>query len=58
MTILKILKPKEVCELLHISIRTLQRWDNNDRLKAFRNPCNRRFYTEEQINDFIKRCKK
>lgn len=55
---MKILKPKEVCELLHISLRTLQRWDNNNILKAFRNPFNRRFYTEEQINKFIEECKR
>lgn len=55
---MNILKPKEVCELLHISIRTLQRWDNSGKLKAYRNPNNRRFYTDEQINKFIESCKR
>lgn len=41
-------KPNEFAELLNISIRTLQRWDNEGKLKAFRTPTNRRYYTYEQ----------
>lgn len=30
-------------------MKTLQRWDNNGKLVAYRNPSNRRYYTEEQL---------
>ena len=36
-------KPKEFAELLNISIITLQRWDNDGKLKAFRTTTNRRY---------------
>ncbi|ANB62292.1 RNA-guided endonuclease TnpB family protein [Anoxybacteroides amylolyticum] len=31
-------KPKEFAEMLHVSVKTLQRWDNEGVLKAYRNP--------------------
>ena len=36
-------KPKEFSELLNVSVITLQRWDNDGKLKAFRTPTNRRY---------------
>jgi len=51
---MKILKPKEVAEKLNVTVWTLQDWDRKGKLKAFRNPkTDRRFYTEEQIDEFI-----
>lgn len=51
---LKILKPKEVSEQLNVTVWTLQEWDRKGKLKAFRNPkTNRRYYTEEQIYEFL-----
>jgi DNA-binding transcriptional MerR regulator len=51
---LKILKPKEVSEILNVTVWTLQQWDKNEKLKAFRNPkTNRRYYTDEQIEEFL-----
>ena len=45
-----ILKPKEVAKLLNVTVNTLQRWDRENRLIAFRSPIsNRRYYTSEQI---------
>ena len=44
-------KPKEFAELLNVSVLTLQRWDNAGKLKAFRTPTNRRYYTYEQYKD-------
>jgi DNA-binding transcriptional MerR regulator len=42
-------KNKEFAELLNVSvILTLQRWDNSEKLKAFRTPTDRRYYTYEQ----------
>ena len=46
-------KPKEFAELLNLSIITLQRQDNKGKLKAFRTPKNRRYYTYEQYLEHI-----
>ena len=35
-------KPKEFAELLNVSVITLQRWNKDGKLKAFRNPINTR----------------
>ena len=35
-------KPKGFAELLNVSVTTLQRWDNDGKLKPFRTPTNRR----------------
>ena len=47
------LKPKDMAEKLGVTVRTLQIWDNNGTLKAFRTPTNRRYYTEEQYLEYI-----
>lgn len=41
-------KPHEFAKLINVSVRTLQRWDVDSKLKAFRTPTNRRYYTYEQ----------
>lgn len=48
-----ILKPKEMAEKLGVTVRTLQKWDNQGILKANRIPTNRRYYTEEQYLHYI-----
>ncbi|WP_138207051.1 IS607 family transposase [Haloimpatiens lingqiaonensis] len=45
-------KPKDFAELLNISVKTLQRWDREDILKAKRTPTNRRYYTYDQYLEF------
>ena len=45
-------KPKEFAELLNVSVITLQRWDNNGKLKAFRTPTDRRYYTYDQYLEY------
>ena len=51
---MEILKPKEVSEILNVTVKTLQNWDNQGKLKAYRNKAtNRRYYTKEQINTFL-----
>lgn len=45
-------KPNEFAELINISVRTLQRWDVEGKLKAFRTPTNRRYYTYEQYLEY------
>jgi putative resolvase len=40
--------------LLNVTVNTLQSWDREKKLKAFRNPIsNRRYYTQEQIDSFL-----
>jgi len=51
---MKILKPKEVSEILNVTVRTLQKWDRAGKLKSNRTPTtNRRYYTQEQINEYL-----
>lgn len=45
-------KPKEFAELLNVSVLTLQRWGNAGKLKAFRTPTDRRYYTYEEYKEF------
>jgi putative resolvase len=40
-------KPKEFAELLNVSVKTLQRWDNENIITAYRTPTDRRYYTHE-----------
>ncbi|AOM03907.1 TPA: MerR family transcriptional regulator [Bacillus cereus] len=46
-------KPKEFSEMLNVSVKTLQRWDNQVVLPAYRNPKGRRYYTEEQYKKYM-----
>ena len=48
-----ILKPKEMSELLGISVKTLQRWDQEGKLAAYRNPSGRRYYTKEPYEEYM-----
>lgn len=45
-------KPKDFSKLLNVSVKTLQRWDNDGILKAYRSPTNRRYYTYDQYLQF------
>lgn len=45
-------KPKDFSKLLNVSVKTLQRWDNDGILKAYRTPTNRRYYTYDQYLQF------
>ena len=49
----KIYKPKEVAELIGVSVKTLQRWDKKGLLVAYRTPTDRRYYTHEQYLKYI-----
>jgi putative resolvase len=50
---MKILKPREVAVMLNITVHTLQRWDREKLLTACRFKNNRRYYTDELINNFL-----
>ena len=45
-------KPHDFAEMLGVSVKTLQRWDNDGKLKAYRSPTDRRYYTHKQLLDF------
>ena len=45
-------KSKDFAELLGVSVKTLQRWDRENVLKAKRTPIDRRYYTYEQYLEF------
>lgn len=49
----KVYKPHEAAKVLGVSVSTLQRWDREGRLHAFRNVANRRYYTDEQLNRIL-----
>ena len=46
-------KPHEFAKLLGVTVKTLQRWDNIGRLKAYRSPSNHRYYTDENLTSII-----
>jgi len=49
-----ILKPKDVSKQLNVTVGTLQVWDREGKLKAYRNPkTDRRYYTQEQVDEFL-----
>lgn len=49
----KILGIKEASIILSKSVKCLQAWDNAGKLVAFRTKTNRRYYTEDQLRDFL-----
>jgi len=50
---MKQIKLDEMAKLLRVSIKTLQRWDNDGKLVAKRSPTNRRYYIYEQYLEYI-----
>lgn len=46
-------KPQEFAEMIGISVKTLQRWDKEGKLKAYRTPTDRRYYTHKQYVDYM-----
>ena len=51
---MKTYKIGEFAKELNLSVKTLQNWDKSGFLKAYRNPSNQRFYTEEQLISILK----
>lgn len=50
-----IYKVGKAAKLLGVSRGTLQKWDRDGKLVANRNETNRRYYTDEQINNFLRK---
>ena len=46
-------KPNEFAEMIGVSVKTLQRWDNDKKLIAYRTPNGRRYYTHKQYVDYM-----
>ena len=46
-------KVGEFAKLLNVTVKTLQNWDKQGTLKAYRTPTNQRIYTEEQLNQVL-----
>ncbi|MCB2289612.1 MerR family DNA-binding transcriptional regulator [Clostridium sp. CS001] len=46
-------KPHEFADMIGISVKTLQRWDNDGKLIAIRNPSNRRYHTHNQYVEYM-----
>ena len=51
-------KPKDFAELLNVSVKTLQRWDREGVLIAKRTHTDRRFYTQDQLEKYLKKSDK
>lgn len=51
---MKVYKTGQFAKLIGVHITTLQKWDRMGKLKAHRTPTNRRFYTEEQLKEFLR----
>lgn len=49
----KFYRTGEFAEMLGVSVKTLQRWDRDGRLKPKRTPTNRRCYTYDQYLEFV-----
>jgi putative resolvase len=49
----KIYSPQQFGRLIGRSVATLQRWDRQGILKAYRSPTNRRFYTHSQYLAYL-----
>ena len=47
------MSPQEFGKRIGKTVTTLQRWDNSGKFPAHRTPTNRRFYTEDQYNQYM-----
>lgn len=43
----------QAAKILNVSVRTMQRWDREKKLVSYRTESNRRFYTKEQLSNFL-----
>ncbi len=50
----KLLKPKQVSELLNVSLNTLRTWSNEGKLKCIKLDSGHRRYLEDDVNNILK----
>lgn len=55
MEVIIMYKTGEMAKLIGVSVKTLQQWDRDGKLKAHRTPNNRRFYTREQYEEYMRK---
>lgn len=48
-----IYKPKDVAEILGVTVKTIINWDKSGKLKAYRTPTDRRYYKQHQIDEIL-----
>ena len=53
---MEIYSTKETSKILKLSIKTLYNFDVSGKLVAHRHPNGRKFYTETQIEEYLKAC--
>lgn len=51
----KMISIGEAAKYLNISRDTLRRWEKKGKIKPFRSPTNRRYYTKEQLDEIMKK---
>lgn len=51
----KIFTARQLADYLNVHLHSVHNWDRNGILKSHRTPTNRRYYTESQITEFLKR---
>ena len=51
---MNIYRLNEFAKKINVSYQTLQRWDRDGILKAYRTPTNMRYYTDEHYEQFLK----
>ena len=49
----QVYKPKEFADIIKVSVRTLSRWDEDGKFVARRNPTGGKFYTDEDLNNYL-----
>ena len=54
----RLLTLEETANILGVAKITLRRWDNSGKLKALRTVGGARRYSEEDINNFVKKMRK
>ena len=50
---MKCYRLNEFAKLINVSVKTLPRWDCDGKLVAHRNKANRRFYTQDQYDEYM-----
>ena len=55
---MKVYRLNEFAKEIGVAVLTLQMWDNKGILVAYRTPTNRRYYTEEQLQQYQKLSKR
>ncbi len=48
-----IFKPNEFAEIIGVSTKTLKNWDKSGKLVARRTPSNHKFYTKEDLDEYL-----